>query len=192
MTQVSNYITELKEHLDKLSGEKIEELGQKVFNTKESGNTIFVVGNGGSAATASHFVCDIQKTVLGKMPREVKGKRFRVICLNDNVPLLTAWANDVSYDDVFSESLKNLAMPGDLLIVITGSGNSPNILSCINTAKSLGVTTFGFLGFSGGEAKKTLDDCIVIESQSYGIIEDVHMVLVHILTEILKKSMHND
>jgi len=152
----------------------------------EHDKTVFVTGNGGSAATASHLACDFGKTTLGKKPKD-SVKRFRAISIPDNVPLLTAYGNDVSYEDVFGEALLNLARPGDLLIVITASGNSPNIIRILEAAKTINVKTIGFLGFKGGKAKSMVDVAIVAESENYGVIEDSHSVFMHMLTEHLKE-----
>jgi D-sedoheptulose 7-phosphate isomerase len=154
----------------------------------ESGERIFVIGNGGSAATASHLACDLSKTVLGKHDRP-QLKRFAVIALTDNMPLITAWANDANYDRVFSEPLRNLAAPGDRLVVITGSGNSPNIIEAVRAAQAMGVRTFGLLGFQGGQVRNMLDQALVVDSQNYGHIEDAHMVLTHLVTAYFSKTL---
>lgn len=147
--------------------------------------TIFLAGNGGSAATAAHALVDLNKTILGHS-RNYRNIRLKAICLSDNIPTLTAIGNDLSFDYVFSESLKNLADPGDLLIVITGSGNSPNILNALKTAKDLQVETLGLLGFKGGKALKLVNHKVLVNTESYGHIEDIHMIFTHLLTEYLK------
>ncbi|MFZ5424779.1 MAG: SIS domain-containing protein [Patescibacteria group bacterium] len=189
-THVDSYIKGLKTQLDTISPEKVESLVQMMLSTADNCGTIYIAGNGGSAATSSHFVCDIKKTVLGKAPKRVKKGRFKVVSLNDNIPLLTAWANDSSYDDVFSEPLLNFAEVDDLFIVITGSGNSKNIVKAVKTAKKLKVKTFGLLGFNGGLCKDLLDDHITIPSNNYGHIEDAHMILVHLVTDYLKQRFN--
>jgi D-sedoheptulose 7-phosphate isomerase len=113
------------------------------------------------------------------------GKRFRTLALTDNVPTLTAWANDTDYSEVFSEQLKNFATPGDLLLAISGSGDSPNILRAITTAKDRGLTVIGLTGFSGGKAKPMCEICLVVPSQNMQIIEDVHLSITHSLYHIL-------
>ena len=152
----------------------IEVLEKKLKENK----TIYVAGNGGSAATASHMVCDLAKT---------SGKPFKVICLSDNISFLTAVGNDISYDEAFSERLKNLGQSGDLLLVITGSGNSKNIIRAVEMAKTLKMDTMAFLGFDGGKVKGLVDNYILIPSDDYGPIEDFHMILVHLITGYFKK-----
>jgi D-sedoheptulose 7-phosphate isomerase len=150
-----------------------------------AGKQVFIAGNGGSAATASHMACDFAKTTLGKSHERISF-RIKAIALSDNVPAITAWGNDVSYDLVFSEQLRNLANEGDLLVVITCSGNSPNILETLKAAKELGLQTLGLLGFAGGKALPLCDKSIVVCSEDYGVIEDAHSILNHLLTAHMK------
>ena len=114
------------------------------------------------------------------------------MALTDNVSLLTAWANDVCYDCVFAEQLKAWADPGDLVIVITGSGNSRNILDAVEAARGLGARTFGLLGFDGGQAKNLVDDYVIVPVDSYGFVEDIHMVLDHMVTAYLRSAISDD
>ncbi|MBI4509578.1 MAG: SIS domain-containing protein, partial [Deltaproteobacteria bacterium] len=119
-----------------------------------------------------------------KNPTTAK-KRFRVISMCDNLSLLTAWANDVSFDTVFAEQLKGLARPGDVLLVITGSGNSPNILRALETAQEVGMKTLGWLGFDGGKALSLCDRSILVRTHDYGLVESAHAVLTHLITSWL-------
>lgn len=160
------------------------ELLEKAFH---EGKKVFIAGNGGSAATASHMMADFQKTTLGKS-YEI-AKRLKAIALSDNVPLITAWGNDASYNHIFAEQLRTLGEEGDLLLVITASGNSPNILEALNVAKSIGITTIGFLGFDGGKSKPLCDVALVVPSKDYGVIEDAHAVFMHMATAALKKTV---
>jgi D-sedoheptulose 7-phosphate isomerase len=186
-----NYLTGVKTVLDALSCEQICTFIEHVRRAYEDGRQVFIVGNGGSAATASHMACDFGKTALvGRDGRS--GKRFRVIALTDNVPLITAWANDASFSRIFSEQLRNLANSGDLLIVITASGNSPNILEAIKAGKELGMMTIGMLGFSGGAAREMLDDYILVDKNDYGPVEDVHLILNHLITHYLGTLLSGD
>lgn len=187
---VDEYIVNLHKVLKSIPKHDIEAVGAAIVSAFEDGRQIFIAGNGGSAASASHMACDFAKTTLGKN-HETISKRMRVIALSDNVPLITAWGNDVGYDVVFSEQLRNLANQNDLLIVISASGNSPNILECLNAAKDLKINSIGILGFSGGKAKEMCDLCIVAESTDYGIIEDAHMILNHILTAYFKQFVQS-
>lgn len=180
-----DYLERLKKTLDELAIEKFDQLIAKIYSLIGLPRTIFLAGNGGSAATASHLACDLAKTILGPDPRN-QFSRLRVICLNDSVPILTAWANDEGYEHVFSQQLLNLGKKGDLLIVITGSGNSANIVEAIKTAKRLGMETYGLLGFDGGRVRGLLDDYLLVPSNDYGVIEDIHMVTAHLITDCLK------
>ena len=133
------------------------------------------------------MACDLGKVIL---PEEGDtAPRFRVTALTDNVPWITALANDLGYEYVFSEQLKNLLHKGDLVIAISGSGNSPSIIEGIRVAKSLGAKVLGILGFDGGKADEMVDASIIVRSESYGYIEDVHMVLDHLITAYFKTSL---
>lgn len=180
------YLDELTEVLAKIDKEKLVRLTQKVQSLMGSERTLFVCGNGGSAATCSHMACDLGKTTLGKNPRSKK-ERIRVISLNDCIPMMTAWGNDEGYEHIFSEQLRNLGAEKDMLLIITGSGNSPNILEVIKAAKEMGIETYGLLGFQGGKAKEILDDYLLVESDNYGVIEDIHGIINHLVTDYLKK-----
>lgn len=182
------YLADLHAVLTAIDPSGIADAALRFERAFEAGRQIFVAGNGGSAGTASHLACDFQKTTLAKSHATVT-KRIRAIALSDNVPLLTAWGNDVSYDEVFGQQLLALANPGDVLLVITASGNSPNILNALHAARELGVETIGFLGFQGGKAKALCDLAVVAESENYGVIEDAHSVLMHMITANLKGAV---
>jgi D-sedoheptulose 7-phosphate isomerase len=154
----------------------------------ERGAWVFVAGNGGSASLASHLACDLEKTVSGKDPRSAK-KRFRVQSLVDNVARLTAWANDETYDCVFSEPLHNQASANDVLVVVTASGNSPNILAALRTARDLGLVTIGCLGFDGGKALALCDVPILVPVNDYGMVEGAHGVITHLMTSWLVRAV---
>jgi D-sedoheptulose 7-phosphate isomerase len=147
--------------------------------------TIFTFGNGGSGSNASHFVTDIAKVAAGTQARG-KGKRFRCVSLNDNVPGLTAWANDVSYAEVFSGQLKALAEKGDVAVAISGSGNSPNVLEAVRAARAMGLTTIGLTGIGGGKLKDMVDVALVVPSNSMQHTEDVHLQVIHLLIAYLR------
>ncbi len=147
--------------------------------------TIFFFGNGGSASTASHFVTDIAK-VAGGTAGLGKGRRFRCVSLNDNVPGLTAWANDVGYAEVFSGPLRALAEKGDVVVAISGSGNSPNVLEAVRTARSMGLASIGLTGIGGGKLKEMVDVPVVVPSNSMQHTEDTHLLLLHLLTAYLR------
>ena len=142
------------------------------------------MGNGGSASTASHFACDLGKGTV------VNGrKRLRVLSLNDNMAIITALSNDLNYDAVFKEQLINLVAPGDVVIAITASGNSPNILKAVEYARKRGAITVALTGFNGGELASMTNDCIIVFSKDYGQIEDTHLVLGHMISQNMKHRL---
>lgn len=160
----------------------VARLAELVEKTHEDGGTIYTMGNGGSAATASHFAVDLSKTAA------IKGKRpIKCVCLNDNMPAITAIGNDLSFDQVFSSQIDALVEPGDLVLLISGSGNSENILRAVEAAKRCGARTAALLGFDGGKLLALADVNVHVASDQYGVIEDLHMAVGHILTFYLKQ-----
>lgn len=179
------YYQELKRVIDQCDLEGIQKIAERLHKAYENDRTIFIFGNGGSASTASHMAADFGKGTL-KNVYNAREKRLRVISLTDNVASMTAFANDLSYDDMFSQQLHNLVQRGDVVIGISGSGNSPNVIKALMHAKQSGATTIGLLGFgSGGKAKAFCDHALVVPSNNYGIIEDFHASLGHVLTTML-------
>ncbi len=180
-----------KEYLDRLNLtigslplESLDSIVNTIHKTYLNRKQIFIIGNGGSASTASHMMNDLNKGTLGHNG-DAPWPRFRAIALTDNISLITAWANDADYKLIYSEPLRNLAEPGDLLIAISASGNSPNIVQAVSTAKELGVTVIGLSGFGGGKLLEMADACFVVPSKEYGPVEDIHMILDHIITGYL-------
>jgi D-sedoheptulose 7-phosphate isomerase len=163
--------------LDAISG-----IGGAIEKAEKKGKQIFVMGNGGSAATASHIATDWSKTA-----ERVGKPLIRCISLNDNIPFMTAIANDLGYEEVFARQLQNLLNPGDVVVIITGSGNSPNVIKAAEFAKMVGAVTIGMTGFTGGKLRKLVDICLHIESDQYGVIEDLHMAAGSILAFYLKQ-----
>lgn len=143
---------------------------------------VFVMGNGGSAATASHLVCDLLGATRSVRP-------LAALSLTADVPLLTALANDHGYESVFAEQLAAQAAPGDVVIVVTASGDSPNVVRAIEAAQEAGASTIGLLGFGGGRARRRVDQAIVLESGEYGVVESVHATLVHLLAQSLSRRI---
>jgi D-sedoheptulose 7-phosphate isomerase len=178
---VRMYTGKVAEALNALPADKFVEIDNVLQDARETGKHVFVIGNGGSAAAASHMVCD-----FGKNTREAGKNCIRAICLNDNVPSVLAYANDKGYDAIFSEQLLTLGRPGDILIAISGSGNSANILKGIETARQMRIKVIGLTGFKGGKMKDMTDICLVVPSDSMEIIEDVHLIINHILAGLLR------
>ena len=182
------YLQDLKNVLDRLPLAELDKIAGAIESAHAAGKQIFVIGNGGSAATASHMMNDLNKGTLGHKG-DATWKRFKVIALTDNVSLMTAWANDTNFNAVFSEPLKNLANRGDVLIAISASGQSPNIVAAVEVAKQLGLIVLGLGGFTGGKLAQLADVCFVVPSNGYGPVEDVHMILDHILTGYLYEKL---
>jgi D-sedoheptulose 7-phosphate isomerase len=179
---VHRYVEETKAALsDPYLAEGIARIVPVLLEARAHDRTIFFFGNGGSASTASHYVADIGKaTIRGD------GRRFRCVALVDNVETLTAWANDTEYARVFSEPLATLAKSGDVAIGISGSGNSPNVLAAMETARKIGLRTIGLTGMGGGKLKDLVEIPVVVPSRSMQHIEDVHLLIGHLLTAYLR------
>lgn len=161
----------------------VARLARELEKARRLGRTVYVMGNGGSAATASHWATDFSKTAA-RTGRPL----LRCLSLTDNVPFLTAIGNDLSFDDIFSRQLENLLKPKDIVILISGSGNSPNLLKAAALARRRGALTAGLLGFDGGKLKSAVSIALHIPSDQYGVIEDMHMAVGHVLTFYLKQK----
>jgi len=178
---IYQYFDKLKSVIDAFPVEDLETFLTTLRNARENQNAIFICGNGGSWATASHMVCDFSKNT------RMSGKnRMVVIGLGDNIPSLTAYANDEGYDRVFAEPAISLMKPSDILIAISASGNSPNVLEAVKAARSAGATILGLAGFDGGQLKPTVDHALVIPSSDIEVVEDFHMIVDHILVTALR------
>jgi D-sedoheptulose 7-phosphate isomerase len=163
----------------------INQIADELLRAYEAGRMVFLFGNGGSASLASHLACD-----LGKGTAYCNGgKRFRVLALTDNIPVMTAWANDSSYDDVFSEQLLNFVQPRDIAFAISGSGNSENVLRALQVAREAAATTIGISGFQGGKMKSLCDICLVVPSDDMQVIEDLHLAMAHSIFRIVSSRM---
>jgi len=171
--EIRDYFAGLSELIGRLPWGRIEELVGILRDARKKGSCVFVFGNGGSAATASHFACDLGKgTVREGVPR------FRVVTLHD-LATFSAYANDCGYDTVFVEPLKNLARPGDVAIGISASGNSPNVLRAVEAAREMGLRTVGITGYQGGQLRDLVDLCIIVPSEDMQWIEDMHLAILH-------------
>ena len=178
---ITDYLAATRATLDGLSVQEIQAFIEALEQAYRDGRQVLIIGNGGSAASATHLAVDLSKSVLGR-PVNRGAKRFRALSLATDVSVLTAWANDFSFNDVFAEQIEALGQPGDLLVVITGSGNSANVVAGVETARRLGLRTIGLLGFDGGRVKELLDTHVLVQSTDYGHVEDMHLVLVHLVT----------
>jgi D-sedoheptulose 7-phosphate isomerase len=178
---VGEYLARLQTTLEALPGDRMNALGETLFRAYRNNKQVFLLGNGGSSSTASHMAADLAKNTIGP-----NMKRFRIMSLNDNAAIMTALANDLGYDNVFSEQLNNLIQAGDVLIVVSASGNSPNVLKAMHYARSRSAEVVGLLGFDGGAAAELSDIALVVPSCHYGVVEDVHLIINHILVDYFK------
>ena len=178
------YLEELKGLLDAFPHDRFEEIASAILSAYNDERHIFVMGNGGSGSTASHFACDINKGCCA----DIK-KKFKVICLNDNVPTMLAYANDLSYEKVFVEQLKNFLKPGDVVIGISGSGNSENVIQAVLYAKENQGKTIGFTGFDGGRLAQLVDIPLIASINDMQKVEDVHMIVVHMIMQYFCKAL---
>ena len=178
--QIKQYIGWEKQVLDTLSADEINCVINVLEEARFSGKRIFICGNGGSASTASHLECDFNKGV--SYDQEVK---YDIECLSDNVPMMMAIANDIGYDDIFVVPLKNKLKSGDIVIGISGSGNSENVVRALEYAKEAGAQTMAFTGYSGGRLKEIAEYNIHVAIDNMQIVEDVHLILNHMMMFIL-------
>jgi D-sedoheptulose 7-phosphate isomerase len=176
MTFTESYRSDLIQAVNQIDLEKVNQAIEWFKQARAEGRTIFVCGNGGSASTASHFACDIVKGASYN-----RDARFRIMALTDSLPTMTAYSNDVSYECVFCEQLKNFAQPGDLAMAISGSGNSPNVLRAVDYANSLGCKTIGLTGRDGGKLGPMAKLNIQVPVPHMGRIEDAHMIVCHMI-----------
>ena len=184
---VNDYISRIKRILDDMIGSNLADEVNKVvevlLKARAENKFIFIMGNGGSGATASHFVGDLSKgTIVEGYPR------FKAVALSENIPNILAWGNDSSYDDIFVEQLKNMMSPGDVVIGISGSGNSPNVLKAIEYANANGAVTIGWSGFEGGKLRDLAQLPLVAPSHYMQRIEDIHMLLEHLITSLIREE----
>ena len=180
------YLSEVVKTLESMEKDwpyKAQELVTALLKCRDSGKRIYICGNGGSASTASHMASDLNKGANRK-----DAPRFRAVSLTDNIPAMLAWANDASYDDIFIEQLKNHIEKGDIVIGISGSGNSPNVLKALHYANDQGAITVGLTGFDGGKMAQLAKIVYVVPNSCMQQVEDVHMVIEHMISLILRDS----
>jgi D-sedoheptulose 7-phosphate isomerase len=182
----AHYIDELGRVLRGVPLEDFERVVNAMLAARERGSSIFIMGNGGSASTASHFACDINKGACFGIE-----KRLKVFCLSDNIPTMLAYANDVSYDDIFVEQLRNFLVPADMVIGISGSGNSRNVVKAIEYANRRDAFSVAFTGFDGGRLAGVANISIVIPVDDMQKVEDTHLILTHMMMQLLCMKLNN-
>ena len=182
---ISKYLNEQSSCLKELSNDVslFLQVVEKLLNARSSESLIITMGNGGSSSTASHFVADLLKTTI--LENE---KRFRALCLTDNIPVMTAWSNDTSYDEIFKEQIKNFIKKDDIVIGFSGSGTSENVVKALEFAKNAGAYTIGFTGMSGGNFPQICDICIKIPSTNMLTIESFHLMSCHVITSCIRET----
>ena len=186
MEPINRYFSELEQMLQAISLSHLETVLRLLEEAYHNGRRIFIMGNGGSAATASHFALDLAKNTI--MPG---APRLKAISLTDHVPLITAWSNDIAYEHIFSEQLANMIEPGDVVIGISTSGNSPNVINALNLAKQYRATTVGLLGAKGGKMKDMVDAYILAPGQNIEQEEDAHMISAHVITRHMREVVRS-
>jgi D-sedoheptulose 7-phosphate isomerase len=188
-TEAGQYFEQLARTVQAVPVPKVQEIADELLRAYAEDRHIFLFGNGGSAALASHFACDLGKgTTCGLS----LSKRFRVSALTDNIPLMTAWSNDSSYEDIFSEQMQGLVSTGDIAFAISGSGNSPNVLKALRTARRAGAVCLGLTGFEGGKMRPLCDICLVVPSDSMQIIEDLHLSVAHAVFTSIRHQLASE
>jgi len=183
-----DYLVQLKRAIDSADLSDFDDIISALLKAYKDNSQIFIMGNGGSASLASHFACDLSKGTLQNV-HDDNEKRFRVISLTDNIALMTAYSNDLGYEHVFSQQLKNLVNEGDVVIGISASGNSKNVINAISLAKKSKAVSIGLLGFDGGKLKEIVDLKLWVNKDNYGIVEDVHSSLQHMICFAVKERV---
>ena len=180
--RISGYLEDVRRIMAELPQDAIGAIADVIYDAYRRGRHIFAFGNGGSSACASHFIEDVAKGIDYGRDRP----RYRALALTDSVALITAWANDTSYESIFAEQLRNFVEPGDVAIGISASGNSANVLRAIELAKATGAATVGLTGYDGGQLAKIADRAIIVPSDNMQKIEDVHLVICHLIYVCLR------
>jgi D-sedoheptulose 7-phosphate isomerase len=186
-SEFTNYFSRLSETLKKLDIQVIEQFVDALLQARDTENTVFIFGNGGSAATASHVTGDFLKGISFELD-----KRFRVMCLSDNTAGITAISNDLGYEDIFVEQLKVFLKKNDLVVGISGSGNSVNVVKAMEYAGRQGAKTVAMCGFNGGKIKELADLVIHIPISDMEITEDIHIIIFHAIKQVLNRKLKGD
>ena len=185
---IQDHLAGLTLCLRALPADQIAEVAERLWQVARAGGQILVAGNGGSAATASHMALDLGKSTRGRVPR-TGALRVRTVALNDAGPMVTAWANDHGYEWIFAEQIATLARPGDVAVLISVSGNSPNVVAAARAARTAGAAVIALLGRPGGAVRALADLAVVVPSEDYGIVEDVHLAINHMVTRYLTEAI---
>lgn len=190
---VEPYLDRLKKEIDRVNANDIRRLGELIYEAYQNGRYVFIIGNGGSACTASHIAEDLGKNCLRECDlRNEELKRLKVLSLTDNVGWLLAVGNDCGYDQIFVQQLMNYGSAGDLVIAISGSGNSPNVLNAVDWANRHGLKTFGMTGFKGGKLKQMQQEGIHVDLDDMGMVESVHGCVIHWVVDDLHARVNCD
>lgn len=185
VSTIKSYFDEVGDMLDAISSAQLQQVLSILEKAYRDNRRVFVMGNGGSAATASHFALDLAKNTIARNCR-----RLRALSLTDHVPLITAWSNDYAYEHIFSEQLANLVEAGDVVIGISASGNSSNVINACCLAKQAGAATIGLLGANGGKMKELVDAYVLAPGQNIEQEEDAHMIITHVITRHMRNFIH--
>jgi D-sedoheptulose 7-phosphate isomerase len=188
----ADYISRLKDELDRIDPAAMQRWSDLLYEAWEHGRFVYVFGNGGSATSATHFCEDLGKSSLRESDlQDESKKRLKIMSLTDNVGWMLAVGNDVGYEDIFAQQLMNYGQAGDLVLAISGSGNSPNIVKAVDWANRHGLTTFGISGFNGGKLKEMQTDGIHVELNDMGMVESIHLCLFHwVLNDVFARINH--
>jgi D-sedoheptulose 7-phosphate isomerase len=185
---ITGYLDLLRRVLDEVPVADVEKVLEIFETAYRQDRTIYICGNGGSWSTAGHWVCDFSKGTNAKGVR-----RMRMFGLGDNVPMLTAYGNDVHYDQIFAEPIRTYVRPQDVVVLLTASGNSPNVLEAAAAAREVGAVTVGLIGFGGGKLAGMVDHAVTVGCREYGPVEDLHLILDHIISlymrEVIAREM---
>jgi D-sedoheptulose 7-phosphate isomerase len=188
ITDFRGYFAQSNSVVNSLPFAALARVADLLYRAYEEGHSVFLFGNGGSAALASHFACDLAK---GTTTSKKQSKRLRALALTDNLALITAWANDTLYDQIFAEQLRNFVQAGDVAFGISGSGRSPNVLLALQAARESAAVTVGLTGYEGGKMRELCDISIVIPSDNMQIIEDLHLAVTHALFTVVRDRIQH-
>ena len=188
---IERYLIEMKDVIDRLDKESVTRIMNMILEARERGSTVFIIGNGGSASTATHFASDLAKTAM------VEGKkRIKAMSLVDNIPLVSAWTNDTGFDNIYKGQLENFLKPNDLVIAISVHGGrkdwSNNLIKAVEYAKQNSAKTIALTGFDGGEMKNIVDECLIVPVNSTSHVESLHVALHHLITFGIKEEIMNE